>query len=145
MYAIIFCVLCQIQGRCVGVTDGDTISVLVDGQQVKVRLAGIDSPERKQPFGTQAKSHLASLVHEKDVKIASAGRDRYGRTLGVVFVGETNVNEAMIASGFAWVYTRYDRSPRLIAIEQDARCFRLGLWADAEPVPPWVWRKFTSK
>lgn len=128
-------------GRVVSIADGDSITVLSDGVQVKIRLVGIDAPERKQPFGTRAKEHLASLVHEKEVTIETAGQDRYGRTLGTVFVGGRNINHAMVESGFAWQYVQYSLDKRLMILEHDAREFRRGLWADPEPVPPWLWRK----
>jgi len=128
-------------GRVVSITDGDSITVLSNGAQVKIRLVGVDAPERKQPFGTRAREHLASLVHEKDVTIETSGQDRYGRTLGVVYVGGKNVNAAMVESGMAWHYVQYSKDKRLMIVEHDAREFKRGLWADPEPVPPWEWRR----
>lgn len=131
----------EISGVVVGVLDGDTIRLLADGKmQIVVRLSGIDAPEKKQPYGAKAREHLAGLIHEKEVRVVTSGKDRYGRTLGVVWVGETNVNEEMIDSGFAWQFRRYDRSKRLEKLEADAREKRIGLWADKEPVEPWTWR-----
>lgn len=115
--------------------------MLVDGQQIRVRLAGIDAPERKQPFGTRAREHLAWLVHEREVRIETAGRDRYGRTIGTVYAGETSVNDEQVRAGMAWQYRKFDRSKWLGELEADAREFRRGLWADMEPVPPWKWRR----
>jgi len=133
----------ELTGKVVSVTDGDSLTILVDGTQVKIRLAGIDAPERKQPFGTRAREHLAGLVHEREVRLVSAGRDRYGRTLGVVWVDGVNVNEAMVEDGMAWQYRRYDRSKRLEELESDARANRRGLWVDPMPVEPWDWRRAT--
>lgn len=130
----------EITGRVVKVSDGDTIVLLVDHQQVKIRLLAIDAPEKSQPFGQRAKQHLAAMVHEKDVRVVVSGKDRYGRTLGTVFAGDVNVNEEMIHSGMAWHFNRYDHSPSLAALEIDAHEARRGLWIDADPVAPWVWR-----
>jgi len=130
-----------ITGRVVSIADGDSITVLIDGAQVKIRLVGIDAPERKQPFGTRSREHLANLVHEKDVTVETAGTDRYGRTLGTVYVGGKNVNAAMVESGMAWHYVQYSRDKRLMILEHDAREFRRGLWTDLDPVPPWEWRR----
>ena len=105
-------------GKVVSIADGDTLTVLVDRQQVKVRLEGIDCPEKGQPFGTKAKQALSELVFGKTVAVRSIGTDKYKRTLGRVFVrveGETSdVNHSLVAQGLAWWYRAYsdDKSPR---------------------------------
>ena len=111
-------------GRVVKVTDGDTITLLVDGnRQVKIRLAEIDAPERRQAFGRVSTEALASMVFGKDVRIVDHGKDRYGRTIGDVFVGETNVNYEMVALGLAWQYRRYSHSERLAEVDtRSPRC-----------------------
>lgn len=131
----------EISGRVVGVSDGDSLTLLVEQKQVKVRLASIDAPEKRQPFGQAAKSRLSELVFGKDVRVVSSGSDRYGRTIGRVFVGETDVNAALVNAGLAWQYWQYDKSVELWQAELDSREAHRGLWADRDPVPPWEWRK----
>lgn len=137
-------------GTVIGVTDGDTITVLDDAKvQHKIRLAGIDAPEKKQPFGRRAKERLAELVAGKTVEVATEKHDRYGRTLGKVFAESRDANLAMVVSGFAWHYKKYqgEQSPsdRLLydSAEQDARMARRGLWSDPTPITPSDWRAGT--
>jgi endonuclease YncB( thermonuclease family) len=130
----------EITGKVVSIADGDTCTVLIDREQVKVRLDGIDAPEKKQPFGTKSREHLAALIHEKQVRVVVTGKDRYGRSLGTIWDGKTNVNEAMVRSGLAWHYKKYSRDKRLAELEDAARKSKHGLWADKSPMPPWEWR-----
>lgn len=138
-----------IQGRVVGVADGDTITVLdADRQQHRVRLVGIDAPEKKQKFGNVSKHALSSMVYGKEVSVNFSKRDRYGRILGRVSVpGVQDVNLAQIGAGMAWHYKHYagDQAPADRAsyaqAENSARRKRVGLWVDASPVPPWDWRR----
>ena len=128
--------------RVVSVHDGDTITALTDDKrQLKVRLHGIDAPELGQPFGQASKRALSDLVFGKQVTLHTTGTDRYKRTLARVTVGDIEVDAQMIATGHAWHYSRYDHTATLEAAERNARAAKRGLWADAEPVPPWVWRK----
>lgn len=133
----------EITGRVVGVHDGDTITVLTaDKQSVKVRLFGIDAPESKQPFGSRAKQELSALVFGKDVRVVVANRDRYGRTIGRVFVGQIDVSLAMVRAGMAWWYSDYAKKARdLQAAESDARQAKRGVWSEPEPVAPWLFRR----
>ena len=125
----------------VKVIDADTITLLVDGnRQFKIRLAEIDAHERRQPFRRVSTEALASIVFGKDVRIVDRGKDRYGRTIGDVYFGDTNVNYEMVALGIAWQYRRYSHSERLAELEREARDARRGLWADNEPMPPWEFR-----
>jgi endonuclease YncB( thermonuclease family) len=134
-------------GRIVGVSDGDTVTLL-DGQnrQTKIRLTGIDAPEKKMPFGQRAREHLSDLVFDKAVKVETEKLDRYGRTLGKIVVNNRDMNLAMIQGGFAWHYKKYQSqqssSDRLLYAhaEAQARQHRAGLWRDPQPVPPWEWR-----
>jgi endonuclease YncB( thermonuclease family) len=131
-----------IDGKCVGVHDGDTITVLVaTNSQVKVRLAGIDAPELGQAFGQRAKQALSERVFGKDVRIVVVDTDRYGRTVGDVNVGTNWINKAMVEAGMAWHYVVYTKDKELAAAEETARRNRRGLWADKVPAPPWEWRK----
>jgi len=149
--------LADISGRVVAVTDGDTIKVLdADNVQYKVRLKGIDAPERGQPFGKASRNHLAFMVAGKEVRVVSSGEDRYGRVLGKVWVqpadcpscGKTlDANHAQVLAGMAWWYRYYasEQSPedrgRYESAEDEARARGWGLWADPEPISPYEWRK----
>lgn len=127
--------------RVVAIADGDTLTVLDDtNTQHKVRLAGIDAPERGQPFGTKARERLGELAMGKDAMVHAEGRDKYGRVIARIEIGGKDVGQRMVADGLAWHYTRFDKDPRLAAAEQAARAARRGLWADKEPVAPWEWR-----
>lgn len=131
----------EIRGKVVSIADGDTLTVLVDRQQVKVRLEGIDSPEAKQAFGARAREALGKLVHDKQVTVKVTGKDRYGRSLGVVLLDGVNVNQKMVADGYAWHFKRYSKDKTLAELEVKARSAKAGLWADKDPMPPWEWRK----
>jgi endonuclease YncB( thermonuclease family) len=125
----------------VSVTDGDTVRVLdAANVQHKVRLIGIDAPERGRPFGTVARDRLAGLAMGKAVSVRNDGRDKWGRTLGRIEVEGQDVNRQMVADGLAWHYVRYSKDARLAAAERDARAAKRGLWADKAPVSPWEWR-----
>ena len=128
-------------GRVGGVADGDSLTVLVARRQVRVRLAGIDAPERHQPYGRRSRESLSELVYRRQVTVVERGTDGYGRTLGRVVVDGRDVNAEQVRRGMAWVYARFAHDPALDALEADARQARRGLWADASPVPPWRWRE----
>jgi endonuclease YncB( thermonuclease family) len=128
-------------GKVVSVHDGDTVRVLdASNVQHKVRLDGIDAPERGQPFGTVARDRLAALVMGKAVTVHNEGRDKWGRTLGRIEVEGQDVNHRMVADGMAWHYVAFNNDARLAAAERAARAAGRGLWGDAKPVPPWEWR-----
>ena len=126
----------------VSVHDGDTLTVLVERREVKVRLTDIDAPELKQAFGTRSRQSLAELCFGKEASLDVRGRDRYKRTLAIVTCAGTEANVEQVRRGFAWTYTRYARanSP-LIAIQSEARSAHRGLWADPAAVAPWDWRR----
>lgn len=134
-------VLADFSGKVVGVSDGDTITVLKDREQVKVRLVEIDAPEKGQAFGNRSKQALSELVRGKQVEIRERGTDRYGRTLGRIYQSGLDVNAEMVRRGMAWVYVKYVKDKRLNQLEAEARKQRRGLWADEDPVPPWEWRR----
>lgn len=134
-------------GRVVGVTDGDTLTVIDStNTQHKVRLAGIDAPEKKQAYGQVSKQHLANLVFDKTVSIETTKRDRYHREVGKVIVNGRDVNLKQLESGLAWHYKKFaDEQPAAdrqsyAAAEVAARQSHQGLWQDANPVPPWDFR-----
>jgi len=134
-----------ITARCVGVYDGDTITLLVktaEGKrQAKIRLDAIDAPEIGQPFGNRSKQTLSGIVFGKDCQVESMGQDRYGRTIGKINVDSKSVNLAMLEAGMARHFTKYDQTPQFAAAEKAAREAGAGLWADKHAIPPWEWRK----
>lgn len=137
----------DIVGRVVGVSDGDTITVLVDNHdRLKVRLAGIDAPEKSQPFGSVSKKSLSDQVFGKTVNIESNKKDRYGRFLGRVLFNGTDVCLEQIRAGMAWHYKRYsnEQSESLrreyADAESQARQLKIGLWSEPTPVAPWEFR-----
>ncbi|WP_154668209.1 thermonuclease family protein [Pseudoduganella violaceinigra] len=125
----------------IGVSDGDTLTVLSGGQPVKVRLANIDAPEKKQPYGARSKQSLSDMCFGRDATLASTNKDRYGRTVAVVHCGAVNVNVAQVRKGMAWVYPQYNHDASLPAVEAEARGAHVGLWAERNPLEPWVYRK----
>ena len=134
-------------GDVVAVADGDTITVLDAGKvQHKIRLTGIDAPEKKQPFGNRSKQSLSDMVFNKTVTVESDKRDRYGRELGKVLAGGKDVNLEQVRAGFAWHYKAYERTQpandrqAYAAAENEAKAAKRGLWVDADPTPPWEWR-----
>jgi endonuclease YncB( thermonuclease family) len=132
----------QLAGRVVAIQDGDTLTVLVSRQQIKVRLLDIDAPERKQPFGQRSRQSLAELCAKREATVLSTGEDRYGRTLGRVVCAGVDANAEQVRRGMAWVYERYaPKNSPLYAEQAKARAERRGLWADPNPVPPWEWRR----
>ncbi|HEY4313204.1 MAG TPA: thermonuclease family protein [Pirellulales bacterium] len=130
-----------LKGKAVGITDGDTLTLL-DGQQhqVKIRLEGIDAPESHQAYGTLARKALAGKAFEKDVVVESHGQDKYGRTLGHVFIGSRWINKELVQEGWAWHYREYSKSAVLADAESEARTKHAGLWQDDKPVAPWDFR-----
>jgi len=155
----------RIEGRVVGITDGDTITVLdADKRQHKIRLAAIDAPERGQPGGQRSKESLSALVYDQPVRVESNKRDRFDRVVGRVWVAEPvspcrgkpdcpmtlDAGLAQITIGRAWWFQKYagEQSPedrgRYEFAEQEARAKKAGLWRDGTAVPPWEWRAARS-
>ena len=133
----------MLAGRVVSVVDGDTLTLLTPARtELKVRLDGIDAPEKDQPWGARSKQALSDRVFGRSVSVRSKGRDRYGRTLGVVAAGGADVNAALVRGGAAWAYRRYLADDRLIRLEAEARAAKRGLWAlpPGQTTPPWEWR-----
>ena len=129
-------------GKVVSVADGDTITVLVDSQRVKVRLAEIDAPERGQPWGRRAKQALIEKLAGHVVQVETKWSDRYGRRVGHVRYSGRDINREMVREGHAWVYRQWMRDTTLLDDEAHARAAHAGLWALPEPerTPPWQWR-----
>ncbi len=151
LLALLFGLTCQaatIEGRVVGVADGDTVTVLDAGKvQHKIRLAGIDAPEMKQDFGQRSKQSLSNLVFSKTVTVETDKKDRYGREIGKVLVNGMDANLEQVQRGFAWHYKAYEREQsandrKLYDFaESEARAAKRGLWRDTEPMPPWDYRR----
>ena len=130
------------RGRVVSIADGDTLTLLVERRQIKVRLADIDAPERRQAYGTRSRQSLAQLCHGKPAELNARERDRYGRTVGRVTCAGTDANAEQVARGMAWVFERYAaRDSPLYGLQREARVDRRGLWADPHAVPPWEYRR----
>lgn len=130
-----------LEGRVVGVHDGDTVTLLLEGNhQIKVRLAQIDAPELDQAFGQQSKQSLSEMVFNKTIKVEKETIDKYGRTVGTLFVYDLDANKEQIKRGMAWVYRKYLHDQSLLSLEEAARQAKLGLWADANPMAPWDYR-----
>ena len=112
-------------------------------QQVKVRLGEIDTPESRQPYGQRAKQALSDLAFNQQARVVVQDTDRYGRTVGRVYVGSLDVNAEMIRQGAAWAYRQYLKDQSLLVLEAQAKAAKRGLWAlpEAQRCPPWDWRK----
>ena len=132
-----------LEGKVVGVIDGDTIDVLDSSKkQHRIRFDGIDAPEKGQPFGSRAKSTLGDLVIGKTVKVETKGSDRYDRTVGRIYLDGKDVGLTMLEAGMAWQFTKYDQSSTYAKAQEAARAAGRGLWTDKKAIPPWEWRKF---
>ncbi len=133
----------EIIGKVVGVSDGDTITVLdeMDKGNFKIRLDKIDAPEKKQAFGNKAKQFLSSLIFGKQVTVRYKAVDRYGRIVGVVYCDGVEINLVMVQNGYAW----YDKTPAYIQAEKQARADKKGLWASNVPMNPYEFRKMKKK
>lgn len=131
------------QGKVVGVMDGDTIEVMHQGQGERIRLYGVDTPEKRQDFGQRAKQFTSSKVFGKVVDINPNDTDRYGRTVGLVTVDGKYLNEELVAAGMAWVYRSYCKQAfcsRWLQLESRAKNNKIGLWSHPNPIPPWEFR-----
>ncbi|TVM35638.1 thermonuclease family protein [Oceanidesulfovibrio marinus] len=133
------------QAKTVHIADGDTITVLRDGhEQVRIRVYGIDCPERKQPFGKRAKQFTSAMVGNHIVEVEPIDQDRYGRTVGRVFVAGKELSAELVRNGLAWVYRKYCRlgvCSQWAQAEAEARAAERGLWADPSAAPPWRYRQ----
>lgn len=126
-----------------GVSDGDTIKVRCgDGEQISVRLGGIDAPEKKMPFGQRSKQALSDLCYLQQATIMPKAKDRYGRTVADVQCQGVDAGAEQVKSGMAWVYARYSKGyEALYPLQSAARAAGLGLWSVHDPQPPWDWRR----
>ena len=133
------------KGEVVKVPDGDTLHVKKGRKTVKVRLYGIDCPEKRQNFGRPATQFTTQRLLGKKVKVETVDTDRYGRTVGLVSIGGKLINRELVRAGYAWIYPAYCKKQplcnELSKLEEKARKRKAGLWRDKKPLPPWEWRK----
>jgi len=132
----------ELRGRVVAVADGDTLTIVdANWRQRHIRLAGIDAPEKQQPFGQRSKQSLSDLCYGRNAVIENKGRDRYGRIIGRVTCAGIDANAEQVRRGMAWVFDHYATERRLYTIQAEAKASRRGLWSDSYPIEPWVWRR----
>jgi micrococcal nuclease len=134
-----------IAGKVIKVADGDTITILTPGnKQIKIRLSAVDTPEGGQAYGKKAKQFTSRMVYKKNVRVDKETTDRYGRTVGFVYVDGANLSEQIIRNGYGWVYRKYCKGAFCddwLDLEKQARNAGIGLWAgDNIPQAPWEWR-----
>ncbi len=123
------------------VVDGDTVILSqADGSELTIRLEGIDAPERGQPFGDRSRQWLANATANESVRLVTSGTDRYGRTLGDLYINDRWLNLELVASGLAWHYARFRQSSRLASAQREAQNKNLGLWQDPNRIAPWDYR-----
>ncbi|SHI66803.1 Endonuclease YncB, thermonuclease family [Cruoricaptor ignavus] len=132
----------QIKAKIVGVKDGDTVVALLEGnQQMTLRLADVDCPEKGQAYGTQARKFTSDQVFGKNVVFYIETTDRYGRAVARIYDGSRYLSEEIIRAGYGWWYERYSKNIYLKTVEAEARRAKRGLWADPHAVPPWDYRR----
>lgn len=141
---------CQAQiltGKVVRIADGDSFTLLVEGKnQIRIRLHGIDCPERGQPYSRVAKDFTRDLLSRGSVKVEQTDVDRYGRVVGIVIINDSiNLNERLLQAGLAWHYSNFDKNPDWRRLEAIARQERVGLWKESNPTAPWDYRKLQSE
>lgn len=130
-----------LSGIVINVHDGDTLTVLIDGHPQKIRLTEIDTPEANQPWGQQAKQALIRKVLHQTVTVQTTSQDRYGRSLGRVYLGPRDINRELVTEGHAWAYRKYLTDPQFITAENQAQTQQLGLWSLKNAIAPWDWRR----
>ena len=126
--------------KIIKIYDGDTITALTSQKEkIKIRLYGIDAPELKQPFGKASKRHLIDLISNKSLNINEKGKDKYGRTLAVLYNGDQDINAQMVIDGYAWAYDKFSKD--YVAFQQNAQSLKKELWIDKDVVRPSDFRK----
>ncbi|MBK7099024.1 MAG: thermonuclease family protein [Sphingobacteriales bacterium] len=144
IFAFSSCTAYSQKPKVIKISDGDSFTVLYpDKHTERIRLHGIDCPERDQPFSKAAKKFTSQLVFNKEVNLVKRSTDRYSRTVALVYLKDSILlNTDLLKAGLAWHFTRYDKNLEWQKLEEEARKNRKGLWADTqEPVAPWLWRK----
>ena len=125
----------------VWVVDGDTVHATKNGELYKIRLTEIDAPERDQPFGKKSTDNLKVFLRKGFIDVDLEGQDIYKRYLGRIYVDGKDINKKMVSTGSAWVYDKYVTDKSFYLEQKKAQNNKLGIWADEEAMPPWVWRK----
>ncbi len=136
-----FSAAASFSGKCVGISDGDTISVLKSGAAVKIRLDGIDCPELGQDFGRAARRFTSRMAFGRIVQVKEITVDSYGRTVARVVVDGADLSLELVKAGLAWYFSAFSSDPVLAAAELRARQSKTGIWSMPDPVPPWVYRR----
>ena len=133
-------------GKVIAIIDGDTYDILLDGNKtVRIRMEGIDAPEKGMPFYRVAKKYLGELCFEKNVRLELHGTDSRGRTIAFTYLDDgTELSHEMIKAGLAWHFTKYNKDGDLANLEVQARDSKIGLWTDKSPMQPWVNRRLHS-
>ena len=131
----------NIPGIVTKVYDGDTLTLQNNNGIYKIRLSGIDAPERRQAYGNVSRNHLYNMVRNKFVYAEVHDKDRYGRYVAKIIIDNTDVNAEMLKAGLAWHYKQYDKNTEYAKLEQEAKQNRRGLWIEKNPIPPWIYRK----
>ena len=131
----------EFSGKVVGVSDGDTITVLYGKKEYKIRFLHIDCPESSQAFGTKAKQTLSSKIFGKTVTVKWKEKDRYERILGDIYIGQRWINAEMVQEGMAWHYNFFSKDATIAAAQTKAKASKIGIWSQPNPVPPWDFRK----
>lgn len=127
--------------QVISIYDGDTLTVLVDKRPLKIRLANIDAPEKRQSFGQKSKESLSEMCWGKDAQYEQQSVDRYKRTVALVTCDKVGVNREQVRRGMAWVYSKYNNDPFYEAIQAEAKKRERGLWQDGDAIPPWEYRR----
>lgn len=137
----------SLEGTCVGVSDGDSLILeLPDGERERVRLFGIDAPEKDQPLAREARKKLGYLVYDKPIRVEVLDKDQYGRYVGKVYAGARYVNRFMLKEGLAWLYRHYAADDAVLAeAEARARAAARGIWITASPLRPRIFRSEKRK
>lgn len=131
----------DLECKVVGVSDGDTLTCLKNKKQIKVRLDQIDAPEKNQDYGNVSKKTLSDLVHGQVVGLKTKEKDKYGRTVAEVYLGQKNINKSMVRTGMAWAYREYMSDQEYITLENQARTQSLGIWSQPNPIYPSQFRQ----
>lgn len=127
--------------KVIGIYDGDAITLLVYNKPLKIRLANVDAPEKRQAYGKKSQESLSDICWGTDATYEPRSIDRNKRTVALVYCNGIEANTEQVKRGFAWVYTKYNIDAALPALEQVARSAKVGLWNDDNPIAPWVFRK----
>ena len=142
IFCFVSCTIEQHSGKVIKVIDGDTFDLMFEEKTIRVRMFGIDSPERGQAFNVKAKEFTASMIAGKEVTVIIRNKDRYGRFVCDVYVQDsTYVNAEIVKAGYAWHFTRYSSDMQLAQLQEEARNNMRGLWQNSNPIPPWEFRR----